>query len=238
MIAAKYTQGGQLAIAETAMPRTDAGELLLKVEAASICGTDIKIARHGHRKLADGQTITLGHEFVGRIAEVGADVKGWRPGQRVGVAPNRVAGGAKCAAGGWRTCARIIPRSGSTSTAGACRICVRVPRGPRAGQRDGDRRVVGRRGGHAGRAAVVRGQRLAGLAGGTGRRGRHLRGRSDGPAEHDVREHLGASVVGVVDVNPARLKKAKELGAGWTVDSSKQSAADAINVKTNGRAPM
>ena len=88
MIAARYTQGGELVVGETAMPRADAGELLLKVEAASICGTDVKIARHGHRKLAEGQTITLGHEFVGRIVEVGAKVKVWRPGQRVGVAPN------------------------------------------------------------------------------------------------------------------------------------------------------
>jgi L-iditol 2-dehydrogenase len=44
----------------------------------------------------------------------------------------------------------------------------------------------------------------------------------------------GACAVGMVDVNEARLKQAKELGADWTVDSSKQSVAETIKAKTNG----
>lgn len=63
-------------------------ELLVRVEATSICGTDAKIVRCGHRKLRPGQTIILGHEFVGTIEEVGPRVQGYAVGTRVGVAPN------------------------------------------------------------------------------------------------------------------------------------------------------
>ncbi len=88
MIAAMYTQGGKLEIGEAPIPHFGDDELLLRVEAASICGTDVKIAANGHRKLKGGQRIILGHEFVGTIEKVGARVKHLAPGMRVGVAPN------------------------------------------------------------------------------------------------------------------------------------------------------
>ena len=88
MIAARYTQGATLAITDVPEPQLPTGGLLLDVDAASICGTDAKIVRHGHRKLCAGQTITLGHEFVGRIRAVDAVAGPWRIGQRVGIVPN------------------------------------------------------------------------------------------------------------------------------------------------------
>ncbi|MEI6071959.1 MAG: alcohol dehydrogenase catalytic domain-containing protein [Verrucomicrobiae bacterium] len=88
MIAATYTQGGRLEIVETPVPELHEGDVLLRVEAASICGTDTKIIRSGHRKLKDGQRITLGHEFAGIIEEVRGDAEGLKKGMRVGVAPN------------------------------------------------------------------------------------------------------------------------------------------------------
>ena len=71
-------------------------EILLRIHAASICGTDVKIVRNGHRKLRDGQRIVLGHEFVGVIEQVGSDVAGYRAGERIGIAPN--AGCGQCPA--------------------------------------------------------------------------------------------------------------------------------------------
>jgi len=88
MLAATYQQGGAFAIREVPIPRIGRDGLLLRVRAASICGTDLKIVRNGHRKLADGQCIVLGHEFIGTIEQVGADVTGYPVGQRVGVVPN------------------------------------------------------------------------------------------------------------------------------------------------------
>ena len=88
MIAATYTQGGRFEIVEMPVPVLEEGDLLLRVEAASICGTDTKIIRSGHRKLRDGQRIVLGHEFAGVIEEVRGNVSGLKPGMRIGVAPN------------------------------------------------------------------------------------------------------------------------------------------------------
>lgn len=88
MLAATYTQGGELAVQEIPLPEIGGDGLLLRVTGASICGTDVKIVRNGHRKLRAGQRIVLGHEFVGVIERIGARVVGYRVGQRVGVAPN------------------------------------------------------------------------------------------------------------------------------------------------------
>ena len=88
MIAGRYTQGGRLQVVDVPRPAIADDELLLRVEASAICGSDLKIIRHGHRKLCDGQTLTLGHEFVGTIEQAGAGVKGFAAGMRVGVVPN------------------------------------------------------------------------------------------------------------------------------------------------------
>ncbi len=96
MIAAQYTQAttpgeGTFAVRQVPEPVIGEDEMLLRIEAASICGTDVKIIGHGHRKLTAGQTITLGHEFVGAIEKLGSrisSINSFVPGQRVGVAPN------------------------------------------------------------------------------------------------------------------------------------------------------
>jgi threonine dehydrogenase-like Zn-dependent dehydrogenase len=88
MIAATYTEGRGFAVEETPPPRIGEDELLLRVRAAAICGTDLRIIRNGHRKLAAGQKIVLGHEFAGVVVEVGAKAGAFQVGQRLGVAPN------------------------------------------------------------------------------------------------------------------------------------------------------
>jgi L-iditol 2-dehydrogenase len=88
VIAAKYTQGKSFEIGEVAVPLIAEDELLVRVEATSICGTDLKITQSGHRKLHPGQTIVLGHEFAGRIEQAGARVPDYPVGTRVGVVPN------------------------------------------------------------------------------------------------------------------------------------------------------
>jgi len=61
--------------------------VLLEVEAASICGTDLEIVKNppGHDATVD---VTLGHEYIGRVIEVGKSVSNVAPGDRVGVDPN------------------------------------------------------------------------------------------------------------------------------------------------------
>jgi threonine dehydrogenase-like Zn-dependent dehydrogenase len=106
MIAATYTQDGDFAVQDIAIPEPGPGELLLRVAAASICGTDLKIVRNGHRKLRAGQSIVLGHEFVGVVEETGAGVSAYPIGTRVGVVPNAGCGRCDaCVAGKANYCA-------------------------------------------------------------------------------------------------------------------------------------
>jgi L-iditol 2-dehydrogenase len=105
MIAAKYTQGDRLVFDDVPVPEISPDEILLKVDATSLCGTDVKIARHGHRKLKPAQSIVLGHEFVGTIEKLGKQVHGFSEGQRVGVAPNIGCGSCEmCARGLMNMC--------------------------------------------------------------------------------------------------------------------------------------
>jgi len=100
MLAATYTQGGAFSVEEVPTPEIESDDILLRVTAAAICGTDVKIIRSGHRKLAEGQRIVLGHEFVGVIERLGSRVERYEMGQRVGVAPNAGCGRCDACTGG------------------------------------------------------------------------------------------------------------------------------------------
>jgi len=67
-----------------AVPAPGPGEVLLKVNCASICGTDVKVL---HRTL-QGQPVgefIMGHEYAGTVAALGPDVDEFRVGDRVAV---------------------------------------------------------------------------------------------------------------------------------------------------------
>ena len=59
-------------------------EVLVKVKACGICGSDIESYSHGGLELPG---IILGHEFAGEIVQIGPKVKGWKIGDRIAVNP-------------------------------------------------------------------------------------------------------------------------------------------------------
>lgn len=64
------------------------GEVLIKVAACGVCGTDIHIY-HGGKASAEVKTpVILGHEFAGVIVKVGAKVEGLLVGDHVTIDPN------------------------------------------------------------------------------------------------------------------------------------------------------
>lgn len=64
-------------------PTPAAGEVVIQVEAATTCGTDLKVWRRGgHAKMLTPPTL-FGHEGAGRIVAVGAGVTKWQIGDRV-----------------------------------------------------------------------------------------------------------------------------------------------------------
>ena len=71
---------GKLELQEVPTPQEEAGEVLLRVRACGICGSDLKIQDDQHPYTPP---VVIGHEFAGEIVEVGADVSGWIVGDKV-----------------------------------------------------------------------------------------------------------------------------------------------------------
>lgn len=92
MKAAVFEGEGKLAIKEVPVPSIrEAEDVLLEVEAASICGTDCHILSvpPGHPATPGA---VLGHEYLGKVLETGGRVKHLKPGDRVAVDPNITCG--------------------------------------------------------------------------------------------------------------------------------------------------
>jgi propanol-preferring alcohol dehydrogenase len=99
---------GVLELVERAAPQAGAGEVLVAVEACGVCRTDLHVAEGD--LAAKRAHVVPGHEVVGRVAALGADVTSWREGDRVGVAwLQRACGVCRfCARGAENLC--IAPR--------------------------------------------------------------------------------------------------------------------------------
>ncbi len=81
-----YRVGDPLKMETIPIPELSSGEVLVNVKACGICGSDIHIVYEGVTPTAYSP-ITLGHEPAGIIVEVGPEVEGWKPGERVTVNP-------------------------------------------------------------------------------------------------------------------------------------------------------
>lgn len=64
-------------------------DIIVKIHACGICGSDVRNYRTGLRKNATGiQSQVMGHEFTGLATEVGANVTRFKVGDRIAVAPD------------------------------------------------------------------------------------------------------------------------------------------------------
>ena len=88
MKAAVYHGPKDIRVEDVPKPKPAAREMLVKVHSASICGTDLRIFHGKHRLYTEGTQRIPGHEVVGEVAEIGADVEGFVPGQKIFIAPN------------------------------------------------------------------------------------------------------------------------------------------------------
>jgi L-iditol 2-dehydrogenase len=70
-------------IEKVPIPRVGEGEVLIKVQVALTCGTDLKVYQRGYHARMIVPPALFGHELAGTIEEVGPGVRGFRKGQRV-----------------------------------------------------------------------------------------------------------------------------------------------------------
>jgi alcohol dehydrogenase len=80
MRATVFHAPGDIRVEEVARPHAGAGEAVIKVTTTTICGTDVHIVK-GEYPVRPG--LTIGHEPVGVIVELGPGVTGYELGERV-----------------------------------------------------------------------------------------------------------------------------------------------------------
>ena len=80
MKAAVFVEPGRIVLQDKPMPNVGPLDALIKISTTTICGTDVHILK-GEYPVARG--LTVGHEPVGVIHQLGSAVKGYREGQRV-----------------------------------------------------------------------------------------------------------------------------------------------------------
>ena len=78
----------KIQLTDITKPEITEKEVLIKVKAASICGTDVRMYKNGYPTASEATPLTLGHEIAGCIAEVGSAVDFYQEGRRVAIAPN------------------------------------------------------------------------------------------------------------------------------------------------------
>lgn len=92
------------------------GEVLVRLEAATTCGTDVKVFRRGGHPRMLVPPCPFGHEMSGRIARVGAGVEDWGEGDAVVVANSASCGGcAPCRRGRENLCVDLRYLNGAFS---------------------------------------------------------------------------------------------------------------------------
>ncbi len=102
-----YRGKENVAVEERPVPEAGAGEVVIRVRRAGICGTDMSIVAGLHPRAQP--SLVMGHEFVGTIVEIGPGVSGdLRKGDRVVVEPLITCGKCyACRAGFAYVCERL-----------------------------------------------------------------------------------------------------------------------------------
>ena len=111
MLAASLRSPGALVLEERPIPTLGPRDVLLAVEATTLCGTDLRIAT-GQKTNGVAPGVVLGHEIAARVWRIGSDLTAGvdipAPGTQVGLAPEIACGHcAPCTSGRSNVCANM-----------------------------------------------------------------------------------------------------------------------------------
>ena len=219
----KRDAGKGIWMEQVPMPEIGPNDVLIKLEKTAICGTDLHIYlwdEWSQRTIKPG--LVIGHEFVGRIVEAGAGVRGYDIGQRVSAEGHIVCGVCRnCRAGKQHLCPHTVGIR--VNRAGAFAEYIAVPASnlwPIPDQIPSELAAFFDPYGNAAHVALefdLIGEDV--LITGAGPIGIIAAG---------IAKHVGARNVVVTDVNDYRLKLAADMGATRVVNVSKQSLLDVV----------
>ena len=225
-----YADTKKVVLEDVPIPEPGPGEVLVKVAFCGICHSDLSLINGTFP--AQTPVVTQGHEASGTIAKLGPDVSGWAEGDRVVVAAGRPCQKCpNCRRGDVVNCLRVqlmaFAYDGAwaeytlAQAAGLTRVPDNVPLEQAAILADAVSTPYG---------AVVRtGKVTIGESVGVWGLG--------GVGTHIVQlaRLVGAAPVIAVDINPAVLDRAMELGADYAFSSRDDGLRDKIAEATGGR---
>jgi threonine 3-dehydrogenase len=220
LVKAKPERG--LWVEDVPVPEIGINDVLIKVEMTGICGTDLHIHTYDDwAKKTLRLPLVVGHEFVGRVAAVGANVTGFKAGDIVGGEGHVVCGRCRnCMAGRREQCKDT--QGIGVNRAGAFAEYVALPMTnvwyhdqslPREVQAAFDPfgNAV-----HTALSFPVLGEDV--LITGAG---------PIGLMAAAVCRHAGARNIVVTDLNPGRLELARRMGATLALDARTERVSDA-----------
>ncbi|MFC7214475.1 zinc-binding dehydrogenase [Saliphagus sp. GCM10025334] len=103
MPAAVLNEPGDLSIEEVPVPEPESGEVLVRIRACGVCGTDLKMRDHGWPGAE--YPVVLGHEWTGEVVELGPNTHKFAVGDRVADETHDACGFCKnCKVGRYTAC--------------------------------------------------------------------------------------------------------------------------------------
>jgi L-iditol 2-dehydrogenase len=127
MKAIVYHAPGDIRVEELPQPYCGPDEVLVKVDACAVCGTDLKTFKHGNPRIRP--PLTMGHEFTGRVQEIGPQARGgFVIGDRLVMATSVSCGQCFYCGRGWPNLCQNLAPMGFTYPGGMAEYVVIPPR--------------------------------------------------------------------------------------------------------------
>jgi L-iditol 2-dehydrogenase len=232
MQAVVYYAPGDIRVEERPEPAPAVDNLIVQVRGCCVCGTDLKLATVGNPRCHPPRI--LGHEMVGQVVDVGREVPGFAPGDRVTLATTIACGNcAYCARGLGNLCPNAKPISYDFDGAFAPYIAI-PPLALRGGNVIRVPEAVPDEAATLSEplSCALNSQELAGVR--AGDRVVILGGGPLGALHAELAKALGAADVMVVQRSEPRLSLLRQLADVRVIDGAQEDVAAVVRQQTGG----
>jgi L-iditol 2-dehydrogenase len=232
MKAAVFYAANDLRVEQRPMPSIGPDEILVKVGACAICGSDVRTWRFGARNILP--PMTMGHEVAGTVVEAGAAVRGFSAGQRVAVAPAVPCGECSYCGGGIQTMCDNLRSIGYEFHGGFAEYMVVPPPAIRAGCVNVVPENLSLEEGALAEplACAINGQELLNV--GMGDTVVILGAGPLGCMHADLAKFRGAGKVILADIQPRRVEMARPFAADLLIDMTSEEVRNRVLEETGG----
>ncbi|MBN2296623.1 MAG: alcohol dehydrogenase catalytic domain-containing protein [Pirellulales bacterium] len=235
MKAVEYHGPGNVRVVTRPVPTCGTGEILVKVDACAVCGTDLKTFLNGNPRITP--PMVMGHEFTGLIETVDPACNEYgslEPGDRVVMATSISCGQCYYCHRGWTNLCLELAPMGFAYPGGMAEYVVipepavrrghvvRVPEGVKA-EHAALAEPLSCAVNSCVNSAVSPGDTVVVIAAGP-----------LGVMNACVARGIGAARVILVEVNPQRLRQAKTFGFDMLIDPTKCNLVETIRRETGG----